>query len=58
MKIVDREDLKPKCPHCADRLSEVFRISDDKSFFQGHLGYCYVCPSCEKIIGFSDFKGG
>jgi len=61
MKIIDASDLaeefKPICPHCGTELNEMVRIEDEKGFFQGaHLGYCYACPCCRKILGFADYS--
>jgi len=58
MKITDADDLgiAPICPHCDHDLAEVYRISDQKGWFQGHLGYCYLCPHCRKVLGFADYS--
>lgn len=60
MKIVNAEDVapdvEPVCPHCEKTIEMIVRISDEKGWFQGHLGYCYVCPHCRKILGFSDYS--
>ncbi|MCM8539530.1 MAG: hypothetical protein NE328_04595 [Lentisphaeraceae bacterium] len=57
MKITDVKNFDPKCPHCEQRIDEIYRISDDaKGFFQRSLGYCYACSKCQKIIGFSDYS--
>jgi len=54
MKVVQRNDVTPICPHCEKKLREVYRISDSRIF--GSKGYCYVCPSCRKILGFADYS--
>ena len=43
------------CPHCERKLDVIYRIEDQKGFFQGHKGYCYACPQCRKILGFADY---
>ena len=55
MKIIEDENVRPVCPHCEEELDHILRISDEKGFFQGHLGYCYVCPACRRILGFADY---
>ncbi|MEQ8789244.1 MAG: hypothetical protein RIC55_23320 [Pirellulaceae bacterium] len=59
MRIVEAADVDPDfspiCPHCNQPLEEVVRLEDQKGWFQGHLGYCYACPKCRKVLGFADY---
>lgn len=61
MKIIDLDDeeseFKPVCPFCKEVLDEVYRISDDKGIMRAKLGYCFCCPHCQSVLGFSDFAG-
>lgn len=57
MKIVQAEaDFVPVCPHCEEELDVIVRMEDQKGWFQGHLGYCYACPHCRKVLGFADYS--
>ena len=60
MKIVESSDIaadfKAICPHCEKELDEIVRIEDEKGFFRAILGYCFACPYCRKILGFSDYS--
>lgn len=60
MKIVNTKhedpDFEPVCPHCEEPLDVIYRVDDKKGFFQGHLGYCYACPHCRKVLGFADYS--
>jgi len=53
-------DLVPRCPHCEAELSEVSatiaKAQGLRSFTFGKH-YAYACPSCWKILGFSQRKG-
>lgn len=58
MKIEDvtTRNIEPVCPHCEQVLETVYRISDEKGWFQGHYGYCYICSLCRKVLGFADYR--
>ena len=60
MQIISDKDLQeaftPVCPHCERELHQIIRIEDDKGWFKGHLGYCYACPNCRKVLGFADYS--
>ena len=57
MKIIEaEEDFIPLCPYCDKELDTIIRLDDQKSFFQGHLGYAYACPNCHRILGFADYE--
>ena len=55
MEIIDDAEAQPVCPHCEKSPDKIVRVEDEKGFFQGHLGYCYICPECRKILGFADY---
>lgn len=50
--LVDREDLTPRCPHCEGELHEVYRKATGVALGQGRTTV-YFCPTCHKILGFS-----
>ena len=51
LKLEERDDLEPRCPHCDNRL--------DKLYFRQIRGgvtgkrKAYFCPHCHKVLGFS-----
>ena len=55
------EDIQPKsdnypiCPHCESELDTIYRIRDEKGFFEGKKGYCYICSQCRKVLGLADY---
>ncbi len=60
MRIVDAKKADPNfvplCPHCAEELETIYRVSDrPEGFFEGHDGFAYACPHCRKILGFADW---
>ena len=50
--LVDRDDLVPLCPHCGDEVNEVYRKATGVALGQGRTTI-YFCPTCHKILGFS-----
>lgn len=54
MKIQRRDDVDPICPHCSEKLAEVWYRE-----LHGVAGrrYVYFCPSCRKVLGVSHRKG-
>ena len=50
IKITDREDLTPICPHCDKPLDELFVKSKGLGFIEGK-NVVYFCPSCHKVLG-------
>jgi hypothetical protein len=50
----EKKEVTPICPHCQQRLDEVWfrKLSST-------LGrrYIYFCPSCQKVLGVSHRKG-
>ena len=49
---VDRPDLDPRCPHCEEPITTVFRKGKGFPLGQGRT-LMYFCPSCLKVIGFA-----
>ena len=57
MKIVKAEDnFTPVCPHCNQEIDVIVRIEDETGWFESHLGYCFACPLCRKVLGFADYS--
>lgn len=54
MKVVERDDLDPKCPHCQKQLKAVFMKELKETFGKR---YIYFCPECLKTLGVSHRKG-
>jgi hypothetical protein len=52
--LVEKKDIEPICPHCQQRLSEVF-FQRLRSFLGRR--YLYFCPGCHKALGVSHRKG-
>jgi uncharacterized protein with PIN domain len=50
--LVDRPDLTPRCPHCEEPLSEVYRRGAGFPLGQGRT-LVYFCPHCSKTLGFA-----
>ncbi len=51
VKANDSED--PKCPHCDAKLTKVkFKNLANDGF--GKRKLIFFCPSCNKVLGFSD----
>ena len=53
--LVDRDDLIPLCPHCGDGVHEVYRKATGVPIGQGKTTV-YFCPSCHRILGFSQSR--
>lgn len=51
-KVVHREDLHPICPHCEQEFVEVYAQGKGTAFIEGRT-LVYFCPSCHKVLGFS-----
>jgi len=60
VQIIKAEDYDPNfvpiCPHCSQEINTILRLGDEKGWFQGHLGYCFACPHCRKVLGFADYS--
>ncbi len=50
--LVDRPDLVPVCPHCEERLTEVYRKGRGFPLGQGRTLVDF-CPHCSKVLGFA-----
>ena len=59
IKLVERKDLSPKCPHCQKELDEICwtrRKGPSLNFWEFKLWppspvICFFCPACFKLIG-------
>lgn len=54
IRIEERNDVVPICPHCSTRLDGLWFRE-----LRGILGrrYVYFCPTCAKVLGISHRKG-
>ena len=54
MKLENRDDVSPICPHCSEELDTI-----SMQELRGFLGrrYVYFCPRCRKVLGVSHRKG-
>lgn len=53
-------DLVPRCPHCGADLTEISATSvaaHGSATFRFGKRTVYACPSCLKVLGFSQRKG-
>ena len=50
IKITEREDLTPICPHCERGLEEFFIKTKGLGFIEGK-NVVYFCPHCHKVLG-------
>ena len=50
IKITEREDLTPVCPHCERQLEELFVKTKGLGFIEGK-NVVYFCPFCHKVLG-------
>jgi uncharacterized protein with PIN domain len=51
LKLEERGDLVPRCPHCDELLDKLYFRQ-----FRGFLGRkrkAYFCPHCHKLLGFA-----
>jgi hypothetical protein len=54
MKLEERNDVTPICPHCEQPLNEVWCRALPSTFGKR---YVYFCAACRKVLGVSDRKG-
>ena len=54
IKLKQKNDVEPICPHCQAPIKEVWLRE-----LAGFLGrrYLYFCPACKKVLGISHRKG-
>lgn len=48
--VVNREDLVPFCPYCAEQLPEIYARGKGVPFVAGRTLVCF-CPHCLKVLG-------
>jgi hypothetical protein len=54
IKLIEKNDVEPICPHCQEPLNEIW-FRELKEFF-GYR-YVYFCAACRKVLGVSHRKG-
>ena len=54
IEIIERNDAEPICPHCSEKIREVWFQQ-----LRGFLGkrYVYFCAGRRKVLGVSHRKG-
>ena len=54
IRLVDKNDVDPICPHCQVPIQEIWFRE-----LRGFLGrrYIYFCGACRKVLGVSHRKG-
>jgi len=55
LRIINREDLYPVCPHCGEELREVYTRKRGMPLFVGRDTICF-CPHCRKVLGFGQSR--
>jgi uncharacterized protein with PIN domain len=53
MKIEERKDFRPLCPHCEGSISTLVKVTH--GHMEKHKIYC--CPHCRKILGIGSSSG-
>ena len=54
IRIEERDDHRPLCPHCGQPLDRVVRTRIQVTLGKAHL---WSCPHCQKVLGVSHRKG-
>ena len=54
IRLEEKENITPLCPHCSSELQTVW-VRKLKAVFGKR--YVYFCPSCRKVLGLSHRKG-
>jgi hypothetical protein len=54
IRVEERNDIAPLCPHCDEEIQTVWLRKLD-SFFGKR--YVYFCPLCRKVLGVTHRKG-
>ncbi len=49
-RVVPRNDLLPRCPHCSVELPEVYTRTEGTGPAQGRDAV-YFCPHCRRVLG-------
>jgi len=53
--VVKRDDLVPLCPHCGEKLPEVYVRTKGLGFVEGK-NVVFFCPHCSKVLGFGQSR--
>jgi protein-arginine kinase activator protein McsA len=54
IRLVEKTDIRPICPHCSQETDELW-FQELRSDFGRR--YVYFCSKCRKIVGASHRKG-
>ena len=54
IELKEKNDAQPVCPHCSERLAELW-FRELRGFFGKR--YVYFCAKCSKVLGVSHRKG-
>ena len=54
--VIHREDLDPVCPHCNEKLSEIYYKAKGAGWFLFPRNAVYFCPHCMKVLGLGQSK--
>lgn len=49
-KLLEKEHIKIKCPHCAKKISSAWICKMDSVI---GIRYAFLCSSCQKLLGIS-----
>ena len=55
LRLTEREDLVPLCPHCGQPLEEVYIKQKGLGFVEAR-NVVYFCPRCLKVLGFGQSR--
>ena len=55
LKITKRDDILPRCPHCASDLKEIYSHSKGIGWIAA-ANTVYFCPHCRKVLGIGQSK--
>lgn len=54
IRVEEKQDEAPICPHCEAELRTVWLRRAEAAFGNRHI---YFCPHCRKVLGVSHRKG-
>ena len=54
--VIRREDLDPICPHCNEKLPEVYYKAKGPGWFLFPRSAVYFCPHCRKVLGLAQSR--
>jgi len=56
LEFVRRDDLHPVCPHCNERLTQVYYRAKGPGWLVFARNAVYFCPHCNKVLGLGQSK--